>query len=727
MPTHLSTSTREQFDRMDIRDKFFAELAAAGEGLVPDDPSLLEGFKRQTAVAVSGIAMVSALNAAPAAASAPEAPAPIVRIANVAPTTTTLAANKALQPVASDGEVTHTLRDMKALQPVASDGEVTHTLRVMGAEAKIVTMKAATPLEPAADKAALTGQRVVGRGDTLSDIADELGVDLSHLKAANKDDMPNPNLVFSGQVADYDPTLAKPHKHDDLPQVTPEMLKETEEVLIEWGDTLSRYAGERGDPVADIATRNGIPNPNRIYAGEKIRLKPKPPVTFSAASVAAPAAEAALATLTPTPSSPEAVPAPPAVPETVIVETPAASLPTPLDFRMPFIIDTPPPAPEAPPAPPKKPSEIFNVEVIPDMFHGFGGTQIRADIAYLMDTHKLSPNGAAFMSATFLQEAGNDHRRQNHEEGGYGLIQANGDRRHGMETKERNDQINVIFKQMQEGYPQVYAVLTDYNSTPEQVRQALKDFIRYGHEGNRTTWGQQLAYFLHVPRTETPKPTFSVSTANQVVRAATLPAAPAPPPATPAAPPPIQANLPPVLGAVITIEQASAPPVPEARDRYGYVQIPEDPEGRYVFDSFAEPADRWAKPETISFAQEVAINFYNKFPGMQTHFGDFNERERGKHVSHRNGIDVDLDAKGPAGSIFDTKASGYNAAATIEYGKIMLMTGKVELLLFNDPVVIRELNKFAAENNLPGKVQYEDNHWNHAHVRLNTPEGPRVR
>lgn len=444
---------------IDWQNQYFEDMAALGEGLVPQEVTFLDEAKNKVVgAAAAGVTIAALSGAAPAAAEA-SASAPIVRAMGI--------------PVA-----------------VGSAPETTK------------------PVE-----AKLAGQHIVERGESLSRIAGKLGVPLEHLKRANVADMPKPDLIFRGQIADYDP--AKVSKAEP----TQQMPDEGDIVVpIVKGDTLSELVVKHvpaisqeslAERVGRTANDNRISNIHVIYTGDNLIIKKAANKVAEAPGIVNPAPAAAA-------PQPEVVTAP-------IVEAPepvVPSRPDPEGYVPPVLIDDPAPKPpeaapaaappEAPPAPPKKPSERFNADAIPENFHGFGGIQIRADINRLMDVHNLAPNGAAQMSGTFLQEAGNDHRAENRGEGGYGLISANGGRRVGMPTESREAQIDFIVKQMQDDYPQVYKVLADYNSTPEQVRQAIKDFIRYGDEGNRTAWGQQLAYFLHVPKGTNPSPAFSV-------------------------------------------------------------------------------------------------------------------------------------------------------------------------------------------------------------------------
>ncbi len=99
---------------------------------------------------------------------------------------------------------------------------------------------------------------VVRRGETLTQIAKRYGVSVAHIVQANG--IRNPNRIFPGQrfcIPDVPPLCQAVH-------------------VVKRGDTLSRIARLYGVRVADIVQANGLRDPDRIFPGQLLCI-PKPP------------------------------------------------------------------------------------------------------------------------------------------------------------------------------------------------------------------------------------------------------------------------------------------------------------------------------------------------------------------------------------------------------------------------------------------------------------------
>jgi LysM repeat protein len=102
----------------------------------------------------------------------------------------------------------------------------------------------------------------VQSGDTLSGIAQKkLGNANRYMEIANLNGIPDPNLIYAGQV------LKLPNEANNAT---------TERVYtVQSGDTLSGIAQKKlgnANRYMEIANLNGIDNPNLIYAGQELRL-----------------------------------------------------------------------------------------------------------------------------------------------------------------------------------------------------------------------------------------------------------------------------------------------------------------------------------------------------------------------------------------------------------------------------------------------------------------------
>lgn len=98
-------------------------------------------------------------------------------------------------------------------------------------------------------------------GDTLSGIASRYGTTYQELARINN--IANPNLIYVGQVIKI-PT------NGSVPS-TPS--SSAEYYVVKSGDTLSGIAARYGTTYQEIARKNGISNPNKIYVNQKLIIK----------------------------------------------------------------------------------------------------------------------------------------------------------------------------------------------------------------------------------------------------------------------------------------------------------------------------------------------------------------------------------------------------------------------------------------------------------------------
>ncbi|MCB0042433.1 MAG: LysM peptidoglycan-binding domain-containing protein [Caldilinea sp.] len=122
-----------------------------------------------------------------------------------------------------------------------------------------------------ATSAALPGEagyHVVARGETLSGVAKAYGMTSGDLMRLNG--ISNANFIWVGQKlrvsARVDPVVAateraaKPALADDI-------------YVVQAGDTLAAIAAANQTTVQALLTANGLPNPNFVWVGQKLRVK----------------------------------------------------------------------------------------------------------------------------------------------------------------------------------------------------------------------------------------------------------------------------------------------------------------------------------------------------------------------------------------------------------------------------------------------------------------------
>lgn len=99
---------------------------------------------------------------------------------------------------------------------------------------------------------------IVQSGDTLSEIAQRFGTTYQHLAAING--IANPDIIHVGDRIVIDGVVSVQSSDEEYYTIQP-------------GDTLSGIAERYGTSYQYLAYINGISSPNKIYAGDTIRVK----------------------------------------------------------------------------------------------------------------------------------------------------------------------------------------------------------------------------------------------------------------------------------------------------------------------------------------------------------------------------------------------------------------------------------------------------------------------
>ena len=94
----------------------------------------------------------------------------------------------------------------------------------------------------------------VKKGDTLSEIAERFGTTVSQLVKLNN--IKNPNLIYAGQKIKINGSPSKAIYH-----------------TVKKGDTVSELAVKYGSSIAKIKEWNKLKDVNKIYVGQKLRVK----------------------------------------------------------------------------------------------------------------------------------------------------------------------------------------------------------------------------------------------------------------------------------------------------------------------------------------------------------------------------------------------------------------------------------------------------------------------
>lgn len=139
---------------------------------------------------------------------------------------------------------------------------------------------------PAADMQSLPGDSgyyVVQRGDSLSMIAQAYGLALSDLLRLNG--MQNPNHIYVGQTLRVSARVELPASSL---QSEPELADAI--YVVQQGDSLAQIAKQYGMSVEEAMRLNGLPNPNFVWAGQRLRVNQAPTSAelFSVAVAGAP-------------------------------------------------------------------------------------------------------------------------------------------------------------------------------------------------------------------------------------------------------------------------------------------------------------------------------------------------------------------------------------------------------------------------------------------------------
>ncbi len=120
---------------------------------------------------------------------------------------------------------------------------------------------------------------VVQPGDTLWRISRQYNTTVDYLAQTNN--IPNPNLIYVGQVLEVPDTTTGPTPVPPVATPVPPQPPQQGTYVVQPGDSLSKIARQFGTTVDALVQANNIANPNLIYVGQVLIIPggTVPPVT----------------------------------------------------------------------------------------------------------------------------------------------------------------------------------------------------------------------------------------------------------------------------------------------------------------------------------------------------------------------------------------------------------------------------------------------------------------
>ena len=174
------------------------------------------------------------------------------------------------------------------LQELAAyNGIVNPNLVFVGQRIQIPSSGYAPQTLAPADSSVLPGDggyHVVARGQTLSEIAKLYGLTTGDLMRLNG--VSNANMIWIGQVLRI---TARVDAVDAATANAPKAEAADEIYVVQAGDTLADIAARHQTTVQILLTANGLPNPNFVWVGQRLRVRANDQPESTLSLVAAPA------------------------------------------------------------------------------------------------------------------------------------------------------------------------------------------------------------------------------------------------------------------------------------------------------------------------------------------------------------------------------------------------------------------------------------------------------
>ncbi|MBU2632840.1 hypothetical protein KKG52_03940 [Patescibacteria group bacterium] len=153
--------------------------------------------------------------------------------------------------------------------------------------------------------------------------------------------------------------------------------------------------------------------------------------------------------------------------------------------------------------------------------------------------------------------------------------------------------------------------------------------------------------------------------------------------------------------------------------KLGYWQLPKSSDGSYKI--YTCSGRTWGSKELVGVLYTVSKIWKQKHPSGWINIGDLNATG---HKSHKWGRAVDLDATTNGKDwVADFTKGNYNREATIELGKMLVDTGTVRSIWYNDQAVNRAVLDYARQTGRSKNMNMKPitGHNNHFHLDIEIP------
>lgn len=138
------------------------------------------------------------------------------------------------------------------------------------------------------------------------------------------------------------------------------------------------------------------------------------------------------------------------------------------------------------------------------------------------------------------------------------------------------------------------------------------------------------------------------------------------------------------------------------------------------YNKYSSGEYQWGRQELVETIYQVAKRFNTAHPNVKISVGDM-DAANGSHVSHRNGVDVDISGC----PLMISCGGSYDKNLSLELMKMFLDSNNIDLIIYEDPYVQNAGLEYIKANHLKGTIMNAPqagvavgSHTNHFHVRI---------